>query len=31
MEQTMPYNWNLERTLKPIIYEAIEKKKSPRP
>jgi CubicO group peptidase (beta-lactamase class C family) len=25
MEQTMPFNWNLERTLKPIIYKAIEK------
>ncbi|MDF1858890.1 MAG: serine hydrolase [Verrucomicrobiales bacterium] len=21
MEQTMPYNWNLERALKPVIYE----------
>ena len=29
MEQTMPYNWNLERELKPVIYEAVEKK-SPR-
>ena len=28
MEQTMPYNWNLEKTLKPIIYEAIEKSPS---
>ncbi len=25
MEQTMPYNWNLEKTLKPIIDEAMEK------
>lgn len=24
MEQTMPYHWNLERTLKPIIYGAIK-------
>jgi CubicO group peptidase (beta-lactamase class C family) len=24
MEQTLPYNWNLERTLKPIIYNAIK-------
>lgn len=24
MEQTMPYNWNLEQTLKPIIYGAIK-------
>ena len=24
MEQTLPYNWNLERTLKPIIYDAIK-------
>ncbi len=24
MEQTMPYNWNLEKTLKPIIYNAIK-------
>jgi len=25
MEQTVPYNWHLERTLKPIIYDAIVK------
>lgn len=25
MEQTMPYNWNLEHGLKPIIYAEIEK------
>lgn len=25
MEQTMPYNWNLERSLKPIIYGAVLK------
>ncbi|MGB0774679.1 MAG: serine hydrolase domain-containing protein [Akkermansiaceae bacterium] len=25
MEQTMPYNWNLEKALKPIIYHAIKK------
>lgn len=25
MEQTMPYNWNMEDTLKPIIYGAVEK------
>jgi CubicO group peptidase (beta-lactamase class C family) len=23
MEQTLPYNWNLGNTLKPIIYDAI--------
>ena len=23
LEQTVPYNWNLERTLKPVIYEAV--------
>ena len=26
MEQTMPYNWNLEHELKPIIYGALKKK-----
>ena len=26
MEQTMPYNWNMEDTLKPIIYGAIKKR-----
>ncbi len=26
MEQTLPYNWNLEKTLKPIIYKAIKTK-----
>ena len=25
MEQTMPYNWNLEKALKPIIYNALKK------
>jgi CubicO group peptidase (beta-lactamase class C family) len=25
MEQTLPYNWNLENTLKPIIYSALER------
>ncbi len=25
LEQTMPYNWNLERALKPVIYSAIRK------
>lgn len=25
MEQTMPYNWNLEKSLKPLIYSAINK------
>ncbi len=25
MEQTMPYNWNLEQALKPVIYKAILK------
>lgn len=25
LEQTMPYDWSLEKALKPIIYEAIEK------
>lgn len=25
MEQTMPYNWNLEHGLKPLIYNAIKK------
>lgn len=25
MEQTMPYNWNLEDTLKPLIYRAVLK------
>ena len=25
MEQTLPFNWNLERLLKPIVYEAIAK------
>lgn len=25
MEQTMPYNWNMEKTLKPLIYSAVEK------
>jgi CubicO group peptidase (beta-lactamase class C family) len=24
MEQTIPYNWNLERLLKPIVYQAIK-------
>ncbi|MDB4696753.1 hypothetical protein OAF29_07785 [Akkermansiaceae bacterium] len=24
MEQTLPYNWNLERLLKPIVYQAIK-------
>lgn len=24
MEQTLPYNWNLERILKPLIYQAIK-------
>ena len=23
LEQTVPYNWNLERTLKPVIYGAV--------
>lgn len=23
LEQTQPYNWNLERTLKPVIYRAV--------
>ncbi|YCM43190.1 serine hydrolase domain-containing protein [Verrucomicrobiaceae bacterium 227] len=25
MEQTLPYNWNLEKILKPIIYRALKK------
>ncbi|MDA7877114.1 beta-lactamase family protein [Akkermansiaceae bacterium] len=25
MEQTMPYNWNLEQSLKPLIYKAVRK------
>lgn len=25
MEQTMPYNWNMEKTLKPLIYAAVRK------
>ena len=25
MEQTMPYNWNLEQLLKPLIYKAVRK------
>lgn len=25
MEQTLPYNWNLEHALKPLIYEAVLK------
>ena len=25
MEQTMPYNWNMEKTLKPLIYAAVKK------
>ncbi|MDA7518188.1 serine hydrolase, partial [bacterium] len=25
MEQTMPYNWNLELSLKPVIYGAVLK------
>ena len=25
MEQTLPYNWNLEKDLKPLIYQAINK------
>jgi len=25
MEQTMPYNWNLEHSLKPLIYKAVRK------
>ena len=25
MEQTLPYNWNLERLIKPIVYQAIKK------
>ena len=25
MEQTMPYNWNMEKTLKPLIYAAVGK------
>ena len=25
MEQTMPYNWNMEKALKPLIYAAVEK------
>ena len=25
MEQTLPFNWNLEHRLKPIIYQAIQK------
>jgi len=23
LEQTVPYNWNMERTLKPVIYKAV--------
>lgn len=25
MEQTLPYNWNLEKALKPIVYRALKK------
>ncbi|MGY8648064.1 MAG: serine hydrolase domain-containing protein [Verrucomicrobiales bacterium] len=25
MEQTLPYNWNLEKDLKPLIYQALNK------
>jgi CubicO group peptidase (beta-lactamase class C family) len=27
MEQTMPYNWNMEKALKPLIDGAVEKSK----
>ena len=27
LEQTVPYNWNLERTLKPVIYGAVRGEK----